>query len=135
MILQYKGFNNNWIYEEADTITHAVVWVGKETRDYRDGGARHSLKYSEEYMRGRSKEEVDLAYVNEMHKAVDKLIKEETYCCDDIAYHIGSLRFDEMENVVVITLQDKHKYVTRVFTQGGGVYLLNSRGQTVQKLA
>ena len=135
MILQYKGFNNNWIYEEAETITHAVVWVGKETRDYREGGVRHSLKYSGEYMRGRSKEEVDLAYVNEMHKAIDKLIKEETHCCDDIAYHIGSLRFDEMENVVVITLQDKHKYVTRVFAQGGGVYLLNSRGQTVQKLA
>ena len=74
MILQYKGFNNNWIYEEAETITHAVVWVGKETRDYREGGVRHSLKYSEEYMRGRSKEEVDLAYVNEMHKCIKLLI-------------------------------------------------------------
>jgi hypothetical protein len=38
MILQYKGFNNNWVYEEADTIASAVVWVGKETRDYRKGG-------------------------------------------------------------------------------------------------
>ena len=135
MILEYKGFNNNWIYEEADTITHAVVWVGKETRDYRKGGIRHSLKYSEDYMRGRSKEEVDLAYAKELHEAVDRLIREETHCCDDIAYHIDTSRFDEMENVVVVTLQDKHKYVTRVFNPDSGVYLLNSRGQTVQKLA
>lgn len=35
MVLQYKGFNNNWIYEEAEVITSAVVWVGKETRAYR----------------------------------------------------------------------------------------------------
>ena len=34
MILQYKGFNNNWVYEEAEVITSAVVWVGKETCDY-----------------------------------------------------------------------------------------------------
>ena len=30
MILQYKGFNNNWCYEEAETIIFANVWVGKE---------------------------------------------------------------------------------------------------------
>lgn len=135
MILQYKGFNNNWIYEEAETITYAVVWVGKETRDYRKGGVRHSYKYSEEYMRGRTKEVVDRAYADEMHKAVNRLIKEETHCSDDIVYYINSSKFSEMENVVVVTLQDKHKYITRVFNQDGGVYLLNSRGQTVQKLA
>ena len=132
MILQYKGFNNNWCYEEADTITSAVVWVGKETRDYRDGGIRHSLKYSEDYMRGRSKEEVDLAYVKELHEAVDRLIKGETHCCDDIVYHIDK-PFDQMENVTVVSLTDKNKNITRVFENG--VYLLNSKGQTVQKLA
>ena len=130
MILKYKGFNNNWTYEEAEIITHAVVWVGKETRDYHD-----FLKYSEEHMRGYTKEEVDLVLMREMHEAVDRLIKEETHCCDDIVYHIGPTRFDELENVVVITLQDKNKYVTRVFNPDGDVYLLNSEGQTVQKLA
>ncbi len=135
MILQYKGFNNNWVYEEAETITYAVVWVGKETRDYREGGVRYSLKYSEDYMHGRTKEEVDLGYAREMHEAVDRLIKKETLCSDDITYHISPTRFDNMENVMVVTLQDKNKYVTRVFNPDGGVYLLNSRGQTVQKLA
>lgn len=132
MILQYKGFNNNWIYEEADTITSATVWVGKETRDYRKGGLRHSLKYSENYMRGRSKEEVDLAFIKELHKMVDILIKKETHCSDEIVYHIDK-PFDEMENVVVVTLRDRNKCITRVFESG--VYLLNDKGQTVQKLA
>ena len=132
MILQYKGFNNNWCYEEAETITQAVVWVGKETRDYRKGGVRYEKKYLPDYMNGRSKEEVDLCYVKEMHEAVDKLIRKETNCSDEIAYHINK-PFDEMENVVVVTLSDKNKYITRVFESG--VYLLNNKGQTVQRLA
>lgn len=119
MILEYKGFNNNWIYEEAEIITYAVVWVGKETQKYREGG----LKY---------KTESDLAYVKEMHEAVDNLIKEETHCSDEIIYHIDK-PFEQMENVTVVTLSDKNKYITRVFENG--VYLLNSKGQTVQKLA
>ena len=124
MVLQYKGFNNNWCYEEADTITHAVVWVGKETRDYREGGARYKLKE----VNGQD----DLSYVKELHDAVDRLIMEETHCADEITYHIDK-PFDQMENVVVVTLSDRNKYITRVFESG--VYLLNSRGQTVQRLA
>lgn len=132
MILQYKGFNNNWVYEEAETVTYAVVWVGKETRDYREGGERYKRKYSKEYIKGLTPEEIDLAYVTEMHKAVDRLIQKETCCADEIAYHIDK-PFEQMENVTVVTLSDKNKYITRVFDSG--VYLLNSKGQTVQKLA
>lgn len=130
MVLQYKGFNNNWVYEEAETVTSAVVWVGKETRDYRKGGIRHEKKY--ENLHGREVGEVDLSYVKEMHEAVDRLIKEETHCGDEIVYHIDK-PFDQMENVTVVTLNDKNKNVTRVFESG--VYLLNGKGQTIQKLA
>ena len=130
MVLQYKGFNNNWVYEEAEVITSAVVWVGKETRDYRKGGIRYEKKY--ESLHNREIGEADLAYVKEMHEAVDRLIREETHCGDEIVYHIDK-PFDQMENVTVVTLNDKNKNVTRVFESG--VYLLNSKGQTVQKLA
>lgn len=130
MVLQYKGFNNNWVYEEAETVTSAVVWVGKETRDYRKGGIRYEKKY--ENLHGREICEVDLSYVKEMHDAVDRLIKEETHCGDEIVYHIDK-PFDQMENVTVVTLNDKNKNVTRVFESG--VYLLNGKGQTIQKLA
>ena len=129
MILQYKGFNNNWCYEEAETITQAVVWVGKETRDYRKGGIRYEKKY---LLDGNTSEEVDLRYVKEMHDAVDRLIRKETGCSGEIVYHIDK-PFDEMENVTVVTLTDRGKNITRVFD--GGVYLLNSKGQTVQRLA
>ena len=124
MILQYKGYNNNWVYEEAETVTWAVVWVGKETRDYRKGGIRYEKK--------KERNQDDLAFSKEMHEAVDRLIKEETHCSDEIVYHNNG-SFDQMENVTVVMLNDKNKNVTRVFESG--VYLLNSKGQTVQKLA
>ena len=130
MVLQYKGFNNNWVYEEAETVTSAVVWVGKETRDYRKGGIRYEKKY--ENLHGREVGEIDLSYVKEMHEAVDRHIREETHCGDEIVYHIDK-PFDQMENVTVVTLNDRNKNVTRIFESG--VYLLNGKGQTIQKLA
>lgn len=133
MILQYQGFKNNWCYEEADTIVFAKVWVGKVTRDYRQGGIQHKI-HAEELKKCNSEKERDslkLKYVQEMQDAVNKLIKEETNCYDDIVYHTEG-RFDEMENVAVVTLMDKNKMVTYVFDDG--VYLLNSRGQTVRRI-
>lgn len=134
MILQYKGFNNNWCYEEAETIIFANVWVGKETRDYREGGDRYKLHTEklQEFMTEEERNNLRLKYAQEMHNAVDRLIKQETNCYDNIVYHIeGS--FDKMENVCVVTLIDKNKTNTYVFEYG--VYLLNNRGQTVQKIA
>ena len=63
---------------------------------------------------------------------VDRLIREETHCGDEIVYHIDK-PFDQMDNVIVVTLNDKNKNITYVFESG--VFLLNSKGQTVQKLA
>ena len=137
MVLQYKGFNNNWVYEEAEVITSAMVWVGKETRDYRKGGIRYEKKYEELYKNDKTPtqsdlDKADLDYVVEMHKAVDRLIQDETHCGDEIVYHIDK-PFDQMDNVIVVTLNDKNKNVTYVFESG--VFLLNSKGHTVQKLA
>lgn len=134
MILQYKGFNNNWCYEEAETIIAANVWIGKVTKDHRIDGAKYKA-YLGDLQKCISKEEKEALYlkhVKEVNDEVDKFIKKETNCCDDIVYFIDG-RFDNMENVTVVTLKDKNKAVTYVF--GGGVYLLNNRGQTVQKLA
>lgn len=134
MILQYKGFKNNWCYEEAETITHANVYVGVVTRDYRVGGARHKL-YEEQLQScetEEAREELRLGFLTEMHKAVNRYIKQETHCCDEIAYHIDE-PFENMENVSVVTLADRHRTVTRVFKNGA--YLLNNRGQTVHCIA
>lgn len=117
MILQYKGFNNNWCYEEADVITSAVVYVGEVTESYRN----KKNEYKDE-----------IRYADEVYKAVNSFIIKETCCEDNIAYHTGML--DQLGNVVVVTLNDKNKNITRVF-DNGSVYLLNSNGQTVQRLA
>ena len=77
-------------------------------------------------------DKADLDYIAEMHEAVDRLIREETHCGDEIVYHIDK-PFDQMDNVIVVTLNDKNKNITYVFESG--VFLLNSKGQTVQKLA
>lgn len=118
MILQYKGFNNNWAYEEADTITYAVVGVGEVTRKYRCDRSNDS--------------DEALKRVKMMHDEVDKFIDQETNCGDGIIYHIDK-PFSEMENVTVVMLRDRNKNITRVFDEG--VYLLNDKGQTVQRLA
>lgn len=118
MVLQYKGYNNNWIYEEAEIITHAVVYVGDVIKSYRD-----------------NKNLMDeLFYKSEIRKAIDKLIREETACdSEEIVYNIGNKPIDQLTNVTVVMLEDRNKNVTHVFEDG--VYLLNSRGQTVQRLA
>lgn len=63
---------------------------------------------------------------------MQKKVHEETGCGDEIIYHING-RFDNMENVCVVSLKDRNKLTTHVFESG--VYLLNNRGQTVQKIA
>ena len=136
MILQYKGFNNNWCYTEAETIVWANVWVGKETRDYRKNGARWKL-HQEELSKCTTEEEkqnLQLKYAKEMHEAINKLIQKETQCYKDIIFHVNC-PFDEMENVCVVSLMDKNQAipVTNVFDNG--VYLLNNHGQTVQRIA
>jgi len=134
MILQYQGFKNNWCYTEAETIVLATVWVGKETRDYRKGGCHHNKHIEDrEKCHGKEIADLDLKYAQEMHKAVNKLIKEETNCNDKIIYIING-RFDEMENVSVVTLQRPERAYTYVFSGIGG-YILNNSGKTVQKIA
>ena len=133
MILQYKGFNNVWCYEEAETICFANVWVGKETKDYREGGVRYRLyEESRNKARGSDRADVDSKYTQELHDAVDKLITRETHCSDNITYHING-NFDELDNVCVVTLIDKEKYKTHVFEKGA--YLLNNNGHTVQHIS
>ena len=117
MILQYKGFNNNWCYEEAETIVHAKVSVADVIQ-----------KYKNDF----TKDKDTLSFVKGLQEVVDKFIQNETQCSNEIVYHITN-PFDEMKNVDVVTLEDKNKQVTYVFENS--VYLLNSRGQTVQKLA
>lgn len=115
MILQYRGFKENWCYEEADQISYANVYVGDVIKEY------SKKEYGDDLERARA-----------IHNAVDEYLKKETGCyTDEIIYHVGT--FTDMNRVCVVMLDDKNKHITRVFYKNS-VYLLNNRGQTVQRL-
>ena len=60
MILQYKGFKENWCYEEADQISFANVYVGDIIKEVSN----------KEY-------EDDLLRIKAIHDAVDEHLKKE----------------------------------------------------------
>ena len=125
MILQYKDFKNNWHMEEARQISWGKVNVEKETRDYRLDGERYKYKLVNS--------QSDESFVKEMHKAVDKLIRQEIGISNniDIIYHINC-PFSQMENVSVVVLKNNDFDVAYVFDKT--VYILNSEGKTVQRV-
>ncbi len=118
MILEYKGFNNNWCYVEAQTITWAMVHVAEVIKKVKS----NALPEKDELLKAR-----------EMMEAVNTHIRKEVACGGEIIYVLGELPFDEMTNVCVVCLNDINHCTTYVFNKG--VYLLNSSGRTVQKLA
>lgn len=132
MILQYKGFNNNWTYEEADVITYAMVNVDEITSKYRD----YKDLDTHDLLTNVGRREFDLQRARKMQNEVDEYICKQTNAAN-IVYHIGNLKFTNMTSILVVMLDDKNKHVTRVFDNVNtdtSVYLLNGKGQTVQKL-
>lgn len=118
MILQYKGYKNNWCYEEANTITFSTVYLGDVISDI------HCT----------NKFENSLEEAQYVQKIVDEYILKETGCTN-IVYNIGDTKFVDMKNVYVVNLSGDgrdEKYITYVFTKG--VYLLNNSGKTIQKI-
>jgi len=116
MILQYKGFKENWCFEEADQISFANVYVGDVIEE------ASKKEYGDDLERARA-----------IHSAVDEHLKKETGCYDEeIIYHAGI--FTNMKNVCVVMLDDKNKHIVRVF-YNNTAYLLNNRGQTIQRLS
>lgn len=116
MILKYRGYNENWCYEEAEQISWANVYVGDVIKEYS----------KKEYKN-------DLLKMQAIHDAVDEHLRKETGCYDDeIIYHVET--FTDMKNVCVVILDDKNKYIVRVFYKNSA-YLLNNRGQPIQRLS
>ena len=130
MILQFKGINNTWSYEEADIITYTYLNVDEIIKKYR-GNTRPNFKTEEDEYNW------NLNRSKEMHDETDDYICRQTNAAN-IIYNIGELPFSEMTNILVVMLDDKNKHITRVFDTTNAdtsVYLLNGKGQTVQKLA
>ena len=129
MILQYKGFNNNWTYIYADEITFARVYIGKESNDYVKGGLRYKF-YLEE---NNSDPYQDLHYIQEGYNAIDEIIKKETHCDDDIIWVTGEKDRFKLQNICVVMISSKN--IVRTYAFDNGAYMLNDSGKTVMRLA
>lgn len=129
MILQYKGFNNNWTYIYADEITFARVYIGKESNDYVKNGLRYNC-YLEE---NGSDPYKDLHYIQEGYNAIDAIIKKETHCDDDIIWVIDEKDRFNLQNVCVVMISSKN--IVRTYAFDNGAYMLNDSGKTVMRLA
>lgn len=132
MVLQYKGFNNNWCYEEANTIIWANVKVDSVLSAFRIGGEKYKQKKIDIDNSENHAREVDLKYSKDMLDFLNKYIIQETHCSDNIIYLIGDKAFTEMTDVCVVSLKDEDKWVTYVLNKDA--YLLNKFGNTVQKI-
>lgn len=113
MILQYKGFKNNWTYEEADSITVSTMRITEAEIHEEDS-------------------EKELEVIREISKQIHKEIQDETHC-NNITWitekPVYSLGF-----VKVAILRDKNKEVTYVFDAFKEVYLLSNSGKTVKRI-
>ena len=128
MILQYKGFNNNSTYIYADEITFARVYIGKEPKDYAKDGIRYNL-YSEN---NGTDPYQDPSYVQEYHNAINKIIRNETHCDDEIIW-VTDKNMLKLDNVTVVMISSKNIVRTYVFDKGA--YMLNDYGKTITRLA
>lgn len=129
MILQYKGFNNNWTYIYADEITFANVYIGKESNDYVKDGIRYNL-YLEENNIDPYK---DSYYIQEGYNAINKIIQKETHCCDDIIWVTDEKDRFKLQNVCIVMISSKN--IIRTYAFDNGAYMLNDYGKTIVRLA
>ena len=128
MILQYKGYNNNWTYIYADEITFANVYIGKESNDYVKDGLRYNY-YLEENNKDPYK---DSHYIQEGYNAIDKIIKNETHCDDNIIWVIDEKDRFKLQNVCVVMISSKN--IIRTYVFDSGAYMLNDSGKTIMRL-
>lgn len=113
MILQFRGFKNNWIYEEAETIAISIVKISKEKIKANDSND-------------------ELAEIKNISDKIDKEIREATSGANLV--YITDKPVCELGHVKVAVLHDKSKDVTYVFDIEREAYLLNSNGKTVRKV-
>ena len=118
MVLQYRGWKNNWNYEEAEQISSGYVDLRniiKETA---------SKDYGDSLEKYQAVQDAIFDYIDEEIGSFEakKILHTEEHLMD-------------LNIVVVVVLEDSNKRIARIFSADTDIYLLNSRGQTVQKLS
>lgn len=114
MILQFRGYKNNWVYEYAESIAISTVEITKAEIHAED-----------------AKEELTIA--KNISSKIEQEIKEQTGCGKDIVY-ITYKPLYELGYVKVAVLADENKHIAYVFDTDREVYLLNDNGKTVRRV-
>lgn len=114
MILQYKGFNNNWTYEEANQITVSTAEI--------------SIAEIE-----KSNPEQSLKVIRDISEKIEEEIVSQTHAGAEIIY-LTNKPIYRCGTVNVVILSDKNKEVTYVFDTEQEAYLLNNAGKTIRKI-
>lgn len=114
MILQYRGFNNNWTYEEANQITVSTAEIS--VIELKEKNVHEELKT-----------------IKNISEKIEKEIISQTHVGTDIVY-LTSKPIYQCGNVNVVILSDKNKEMTYVFDMEQEVYLLNNSGKTIRKI-
>lgn len=113
MILQYRGFNENWTYEEADSITTATVAITKaEIHEDDSDKELEKIRY----------------FAEQIHKEIQEATK-----CNNMVF-ITDKPLYSLGYVKLAILREKNKEVTYVFDAFKEVYLLSNSGKTVKRL-
>jgi hypothetical protein len=112
MILQYKGFNRNWIFEESEMI------------------ATTKLNLNDFISRPDERKMTDgLEGLKELHEKIDNIIRSEIgNFRDKINYFVWDTKITDLEVVSVVMLEDK------IYVLNSEAYLLNNNGKTVLRV-
>lgn len=113
MILQYKGYNDSWVYEDAEKIVVSTVEI--------------SIAHITE-----ENAEKQLEEIRKISEQIEGEIIADT-SCTNITY-LTEPPLWRCGCVSVVMLSDKGKERTYVFDMDKEVYLLSNDGKTVRKV-
>ncbi len=114
MILQFRGYRNNWVYEYAESIAVSTLEITKADIHAEDS-------------------EEELKIIKDISSKIEQEIRDETGCGKDIV-HITDKPLYELGYVKVAVLADENKHIAYVFDTNREVYLLNDNGKTVRRV-
>lgn len=114
MILQFRGYKNNWVYEYAESIAISTVEITKADIHTEDN-------------------EEELSIIKDISSKIEQEIKDATSCGKDIVYITDKLPH-ELGYVKVAVLANENKHIAYVFDTNREVYLLNDNGKTVRRV-
>ena len=110
MVLQFRGYKNNWVYQSAKTIAITEVEITKADINTKD-------------------KEEELSVIKEVASEIEHEIRSAIGCGDYITYIVDKPLY-ELGLVKVAVLGED----TYVFDTNREVYLLNDNGKTVRRV-